>query len=421
MKLHEILACKEYNHVITWLPHGRAWKVLNDDVLVDQVFGRFFNHKSRASFLRQVNNWNFKRILTGPDEGAYYNEKFLRGLPHVSFLMKQSQARRGKSKPKEIISTVESNETKSSDHPIFARMLDIPPDFYAISQAHPLPEACALSNSFTATSGTDVASAPPSLATYSAAAFVSAESSSENSHHPGGGSKKAPGVNSSKYADSRKSAKPNRDVQQGNGIQVGQSSTIPNKLSNINSVGGVIVNADGSGNVLPSTGVIFGGYVPMQQPFLGYPFVSPPVVSTSQTQDHAQQQGLTGFNPYAQSIPMGQTQNSPAPQSNAAIQYPQMSFIDPTAMAFLQRMFVQSNYSLAQVPFQQPMQSVLPTPQTAAPAGMPPTASNNVMVPWQPQILQPLNFSGSHQPQFQEQTQQLQMQSPQLPPPPAPH
>lgn len=74
MKLHEILACQEYNHVVTWLPHGRAWKVLNDDMLVDQVLGRFFNHKSRASFLRQVNNCNFKRILTGPDEGAYYNE-----------------------------------------------------------------------------------------------------------------------------------------------------------------------------------------------------------------------------------------------------------------------------------------------------------------------------------------------------------
>ena len=74
MKLHEILACKEYNNIITWLPHGRAWKILNDDMLVEKVLGTFFNHKSRASFLRQVNNWGFKRALTGPDENAYYNE-----------------------------------------------------------------------------------------------------------------------------------------------------------------------------------------------------------------------------------------------------------------------------------------------------------------------------------------------------------
>lgn len=332
--------------------------------------------------------------------------------------MKQSQARRGKSKRKESEAAVDLKTTKSSDHPIFARMLDIPPDFYAISQVHPLPEACALSNSFTATPGTDIATAPPHSSSYSAAAFVSAESSSDNSYF-GRLSKKAPGTNS-KHTDSHKPVTSNQDAKQGNQVQGGQVSTIANNLSNSNSVGGAIINADGSGNVLPSTGVIFGGHVPMQLPLLGYPFVSPPVVSTSQPQDYGQQQVLCGFNPFAQSIPMGQTLSNPAAQPQPFAPYPQMSFIDPTAMALLQRMFVQSNYSLAPVPFQQSMQSVMPFSQTVANAAMPPTASSNIAVPLQQQNLQALNINTSQQQQSQGQPEQLQ-QPPHHPPPSAPH
>ncbi len=73
--LHEILSrSEEFGEAICWLPHGRAWKILRDDLLVENVLPIFFNHKSRASFLRQVNNWNFKRVLHGPDENAYYHE-----------------------------------------------------------------------------------------------------------------------------------------------------------------------------------------------------------------------------------------------------------------------------------------------------------------------------------------------------------
>ncbi len=73
-KLHEILANDDNREAIVWLPHGRAFKVLDDEKLMNLVLPNYFNHRSRASFLRQVNNWNFKRVLSGPDEGSYYNE-----------------------------------------------------------------------------------------------------------------------------------------------------------------------------------------------------------------------------------------------------------------------------------------------------------------------------------------------------------
>mmetsp|Transcript_4542 Transcript_4542/g.9775 ORF Transcript_4542/g.9775 Transcript_4542/m.9775 type:complete len:432 (-) Transcript_4542:143-1438(-) len=61
-------------------------------------------------------------------------------MPHISFLMKQSQSERRK-----------NPSAKKSDHFIVARMLDIPPDFYAITKAHPLPEACAFQPSSAST------------------------------------------------------------------------------------------------------------------------------------------------------------------------------------------------------------------------------------------------------------------------------
>jgi len=171
--LHEILSrSDEFGAAICWLPHGRAWKILRDDLLVEKVLPNFFNHKSRASFLRQVNNWDFKRVLHGPDENAYYHEKFLRGMPHISFLMKQSQSERRK-----------NPSAKKSDHFIVARMLDIPPDFYAITKAHPLPEACAFQPS---SASTGFASASETTTTTSTAAdYEGPNTGCSDYHHMG--------------------------------------------------------------------------------------------------------------------------------------------------------------------------------------------------------------------------------------------
>ena len=74
MKMHHILSSDEYGNAIVWLPHGRAWKVVNMNKLERDVLPVFFNHGRRESFRRQVDTWNFKRIVMGPDVGAYYHE-----------------------------------------------------------------------------------------------------------------------------------------------------------------------------------------------------------------------------------------------------------------------------------------------------------------------------------------------------------
>jgi HSF-type DNA-binding len=107
-RLHEILSNPEYSECITWLPHGRAWKILRLTQFECLVIPRHFRHRRYSSFMRQVrhkfgdsnflyhhyfdpkiiaalsannsllsfykvNGWGFQRITEGPDHNAYFH------------------------------------------------------------------------------------------------------------------------------------------------------------------------------------------------------------------------------------------------------------------------------------------------------------------------------------------------------------
>ncbi|CAJ1934300.1 unnamed protein product [Cylindrotheca closterium] len=115
-KMMAILSRPEYSDIVTWLDHGRAWKVLKSHQFETEVIPKFFEHAKFSSFIRQANGWGFRRITQGKDRNAYYNELFLRGLPHLCKQMK----RHG----------VSEKQSADPDHE---------PDFYKISEEHPLP------------------------------------------------------------------------------------------------------------------------------------------------------------------------------------------------------------------------------------------------------------------------------------------
>lgn len=73
-KLYAILAQKEFNEIITWMPHGRSWKVLKPNLFESFVMPLFFEYSNYHSFNRLVNAWSFRRISSGPDRGSYYHE-----------------------------------------------------------------------------------------------------------------------------------------------------------------------------------------------------------------------------------------------------------------------------------------------------------------------------------------------------------
>jgi hypothetical protein len=56
VKLHRILSNPEYSDIVSWLPHGRSWRVLKPKAFEEKVIPIFFRHAKYASFMRQVSN-----------------------------------------------------------------------------------------------------------------------------------------------------------------------------------------------------------------------------------------------------------------------------------------------------------------------------------------------------------------------------
>ena len=54
LKLHEILSNPEYEDMISWMPHGKSWRILKPSVFENVVIPLHFRHSKYASFMRQV-------------------------------------------------------------------------------------------------------------------------------------------------------------------------------------------------------------------------------------------------------------------------------------------------------------------------------------------------------------------------------
>lgn len=74
VKLHMILSNPEFQDIISWLPHGRSWRILQQKAFEERVIPLYFRHGRYSSFARQVNGWGFRRVTHGSDYNSYYHE-----------------------------------------------------------------------------------------------------------------------------------------------------------------------------------------------------------------------------------------------------------------------------------------------------------------------------------------------------------
>ncbi|KAL7461230.1 hypothetical protein ACHAXS_001652 [Conticribra weissflogii] len=89
IKLHAILIRKDLEHIVSWMPHGRSWKIIDQDQFEKKVLPDYFKQSNISSFYRQANGWGFRRMLKGPDKGSFCSENFLRGVPHLCKKMRR--------------------------------------------------------------------------------------------------------------------------------------------------------------------------------------------------------------------------------------------------------------------------------------------------------------------------------------------
>ncbi|KAL7439503.1 hypothetical protein ACHAXM_006742 [Skeletonema potamos] len=132
-KLAAMLSDPDLVTCITWMPHGRSWKILNRDLFSRYALPKYFGHTNHASFIRIVNAWGFRRVVnTGPDRDTYYHELFLRGKHNLHVKMKRLPTSHRKT-------PMDKNESS--------------PNFYELSEKSPLPENVWLSQNSVASRG----------------------------------------------------------------------------------------------------------------------------------------------------------------------------------------------------------------------------------------------------------------------------
>jgi len=95
-KLHRMLDAAEregLSDVVSFFSHGRAFAIHKPRRFVSEVMHRFFRQTRLTSFQRQLNLYGFRRISTGPDNGGYYHELFLKGRPGLCVNMKRTKVK----------------------------------------------------------------------------------------------------------------------------------------------------------------------------------------------------------------------------------------------------------------------------------------------------------------------------------------
>eukprot|EP00339_Tiarina_fusa_P009988 CAMPEP_0117080176 /NCGR_PEP_ID=MMETSP0472-20121206/56578_1 /TAXON_ID=693140 ORGANISM="Tiarina fusus, Strain LIS" /NCGR_SAMPLE_ID=MMETSP0472 /ASSEMBLY_ACC=CAM_ASM_000603 /LENGTH=475 /DNA_ID=CAMNT_0004807727 /DNA_START=135 /DNA_END=1562 /DNA_ORIENTATION=+ len=89
-KMYAILSRPDLQDIVSWMPHGRSWKVHKPREFEVKVIPAYFEHSKFSSFIRQANGWGFRRMISkGPDRNSYYHEMFLRSVPHMLKMMKR--------------------------------------------------------------------------------------------------------------------------------------------------------------------------------------------------------------------------------------------------------------------------------------------------------------------------------------------
>jgi HSF-type DNA-binding len=127
-----------YQHIISWQPHGRCFKV-HDRLAFKSLLSVLMPDMSQwKSFQQQLRHWGFRRVPIGRDVDGYYHEKFLRYRPHLLSLM-----RRGRYETRDR--SIENADTT--------------PDFYAMPFLIPLGS----SNVNSGQAGVDFQSGSPAL------------------------------------------------------------------------------------------------------------------------------------------------------------------------------------------------------------------------------------------------------------------
>ena len=74
-----LLKNSDYHHIIKWVENGRAFVVKNLPEFIEKVLPNYFKHNNFASFVRQLNMYDFHKTRNNNNENTFYHKLFIRG------------------------------------------------------------------------------------------------------------------------------------------------------------------------------------------------------------------------------------------------------------------------------------------------------------------------------------------------------
>jgi len=81
--LFDIISSERDSNIISWLPHGQGFIILDKQRFANMILPRYFDGAKFTSFTRRLKRWSFVRVPRGPELGAYYNKNFVRDQPEL--------------------------------------------------------------------------------------------------------------------------------------------------------------------------------------------------------------------------------------------------------------------------------------------------------------------------------------------------
>ena len=87
--LHKVISDKNTNYCIHWLPCGKRFLISDRGEFIKNMLNRYFDNRGNGktkftSFTRRLKRWQFKRVPSGLQMGAYYRENFLQDHPDLA-------------------------------------------------------------------------------------------------------------------------------------------------------------------------------------------------------------------------------------------------------------------------------------------------------------------------------------------------
>ncbi|EGR30077.1 hypothetical protein IMG5_142700, partial [Ichthyophthirius multifiliis] len=79
LKTYEMLENQNYQDIVCWNEDGKSFLIRKQNAFRDQLLPQYFKHNNYASFVRQLNMYDFHKVRNESGDSEYKNDLFQKG------------------------------------------------------------------------------------------------------------------------------------------------------------------------------------------------------------------------------------------------------------------------------------------------------------------------------------------------------